>query len=542
MYFSKVSIAVIGCVLSANPVSAYTIDSLVSPGCHEKITVDALRAVRGDLASAAPLLTDDNERALIGDLEFTPPIDMKDLGGATLLMSVRDNDLKGRGSTDLDQLAQVHGDPRNQDEHCLRKQDQKEPNGSADAVRDCRSFIQQKVSEALEGLDISGSPDLSRRTPLIVQLPLRGQMTAQLPTYYVRMGQAIHAVQDSFTHTFRTPDGLKITVALNWLNLVNGAFLESRDGPAHLKALDACDDQDEFRAKRRLLATAASIDFLKSTLDPSQSIDAKRASIEGLLNRYLTYLPGCSFDNNWCNAPELLYKTKKGSGCNTAGQTLGPLALLGLAGFCWLGRKRRSKSTFARALFAVLITGLLMGARAAQADPLPRPVTKPVLEPGPKDPSQSAWGGYLGFSGAFDKPAVAGTVGGRFRLNKRWTFGIDAEWNPWIAITGGGPRAGSANLYGTVILGFPLAYEKFNLRTTFNLGGSYLLTRLYGADVGSIGLYAGFSPLGLEWKASKTFLVVINPLSFAMPAPKLSGVPLTYPQYRFSIGISFFAG
>ena len=154
-----------------------------------------------------------------------------------------------------------------------------------------------------------------------------------------------------------------------------------------------------------------------------------------------------------------------------------------------------------------------------------------------------AWGGYLGISGSVDKPAAAIQLGVRLRLSTHWTVGLDVESNPWIALNGPTPiRAGTLNVFGTVILRFPLAYENFNLRTTVNLGISYLLIDLYGAPAGSLGIYAAIYPLGLEWKISRVFLLIINPLGVAVPVPQLKGVPLSYPQYRFSIGLGFLGG
>ena len=224
----------VACALSApGSARAYTIENAFSTGCHEQITSQALRTVRTEVATAAPLALTDNEQALVDDLQFTPESDMKDLGAVTLLVSVRDNDLKGRGSGDLTELAEIHGDPGDQREHCLRGPGQKEPNGSAEAVADCRAFIRERVLASLEGLDAAGRPDLAKRTSLAVHLSIRGRVDASLPTYYVRVGQAIHAVEDSFTHTYRTPDGMQITVALDWLDSVNKTLVESRDGPAH---------------------------------------------------------------------------------------------------------------------------------------------------------------------------------------------------------------------------------------------------------------------------------------------------------------------
>lgn len=153
--------------------NAYTVKNTLSRGCHEEITSEALRTVRGELATAAPLPATDDERALIVDLQFTPDPDMMDLAGATLLAAVRDNDLKGRGSEDLSQLAAVHGNPDGQQEHCLRSEAEDEPTGTQAAVADCVAFIRGRIEEALAGLDAAGKPDPTKRTTLTIHLSRR---------------------------------------------------------------------------------------------------------------------------------------------------------------------------------------------------------------------------------------------------------------------------------------------------------------------------------------------------------------------------------
>src|SRR5690349_5854502 len=140
------------CGAGAAPAGAYTISSAISTGCHEQITADALRAVRQQLSTAAPIPADRNEQALIDDVEFAVPGDLDDLGGVTLLLGVRDNDLKGRQSNDVTELALVHGDPALQREHCLRGSDDDEPGGSSNAVANCRDFIRERVGQAVAGL------------------------------------------------------------------------------------------------------------------------------------------------------------------------------------------------------------------------------------------------------------------------------------------------------------------------------------------------------------------------------------------------------
>jgi len=551
-------------LLTSSSARAYTVASSVSTGCHERMTAAALRAIRLELREAASLPADKNERALIADLEFKLDGDMRDLGAATLIASVRDNDLKGRHSADLKQLALVHGDPDSQQEHCLRGPDQKEPNGTAAAVSDCRAFIRERVAQALDGLDAAGAPDPTKRTDLKLYLTFRHRVTASLPTYYVRMGQAIHALEDSFTHAFRTPDGLQITVALDWLDEAAKDLVEAEDGPPHAGELDQCDDADELRTQRHQLAQEAATAALRATLDPAKSRDQKMAAVEEVLNHYLSYAPGCTFDNDWCDAPERKYKTKTlGCGASPQGRSPSTLMWTWALGLLLVLRRlgRRSERKVASLFLAVCLGSaqlLSSGVVLAQSSPgedakeepvnehrPPPPTTTPVAEPGPKDPSKLALGGYLGVGVSVDYGGLALQAAGRLRVSTNWTVGLDGEWNPWLSsvslkTNSSAMRAGAFNGYGTLIFRMPLAYEQFNLRATGNFGFSRLLMDLYGAPKGSTGIYMAISPLGLEWKMSRAFFLVINPISIAVPIPQLKGVPLAYTQYRFTVGIEFY--
>lgn len=596
--FAAGAVAAVGALGATRATRAYTIDTHFTAGCHEMLAAQALRSARAQLGMAATPPATADDRALIADLPFAPESDMRDLAGVTLLAAVRDNDLQGRSQDDLSVLSAIHGDPATQMQHCLRGPDQKEPGGSAAAVAACRAFIRQRALEALDGLDATGSPDPAKRTSLGLYLSFAGHVDASLPTYYVRIGQAMHAVQDGFTHTYRTPDGMKITVVLDWLDSVNRTLNESTDGPAHARALDVCNDPDDLRRTRRLLTTAASTELLVATADPTKTHDEKMAAVDGILDTYLGYSPGCTFDNGWCNAPEAQYKDKASKtifGCSTAGTgaVAGWIPIL----LSVLMRRRRRRMSAVRLGGGLVIAAVLTFAGSAHAQSAPKPDAKPapaeptatstttltpaqpatsttsakpatitttsttttpaepnthappaptivaVEEPGPLDPSRTAWGAYLGSSGSVDKMAAAFQLGGRLKVSKHFTFGLDGEWNPWIT-TNPKFRFGNGvfNTYGSTILRFPLAYNNFNLRATVSLGVSYLLMDLYGAPKGSLGLYGAVSPAGLEWKLSRRFLLIVNPLSISLPVPQMAGVPLTYTQYRFSLGLEVYTG
>lgn len=548
--------------VAAGPAHAFTVESIVTPGCHESITTDAFRVARAMFDTAPPLpATTNDDRALLDDSAFAPAPDMKDLGGATLLIGVRDNDLAGRNANDLSNLALIHGDPTTQQLHCLHPADTPEPAGSQAALAACRTFILDKVAAALDGLDTTGKPDAAHRTSLPVFLGIRHRVDVSLPTYYVRIGQALHALEDSLAHSYRAPDDARVTAVVNWVNLVENDYHESVDGPPHSTDMDRCDDPDDLRRTRRVLATQAAAALLQATLDPTQSRGEKMTAAAALLDRWLAYAPGCTAENGWCAAPERRFTSNGISGC-----AVGPSRGVGwgavtAAAAALLAISRRGRRGRTAALVVLAVCGLAPDSVADESWPataapapaatttpaaaganVPPPRTTPVPEPGPWDRSQTAWGGYLGVAGSASNPAFAASVGVRLRATRHWTFGLDAEWNPWIALNGVTQvRAGAFNGYGTAIFRVPLAYQRFNLRITGSAGFSTTLIDLYGVPKGSTGIFAALFPLGVEWKATRLFYVVASPLGFAAAAPQLRYVPFWYPQYRAAIGIEIYA-
>ncbi len=71
---------------------------------------------------------------------------------------------------------------------------------------------------------------------------------------------------------------------------------------------------------------------------------------------------------------------------------------------------------------------------------------------------------------------------------------------------------------------------------TLHLGVSVMLFSLYGAPAGTIGPYVGLSLLGIEIKVSRSFRFVFDPADVALPIPHLNGAPLSYREYRLTLG------
>jgi uncharacterized protein (TIGR03382 family) len=328
--------------LAPRPAGAWAIGSqLDDTGCHEPITAAALRAVRARFDTAPVIAPTRDEAAMIADVVFSPPGDLTgDLAGMALLLAVRDNDLKGIDPLSSLDLVQVHGNPETQDEHCIRGPGDDGATGDADAIAACRRFILQNATDALDGLDAAGRVDDGRRTDLAVHLAIRGRITPALPVFYVKIGAALHALEDGFPHTYRTADGQQITTVLNWIDLVGGHYDEPVDGPGHRAELDRCWDSGDPTIRRNYdLSIQAATDLLAAALDPGLTRDQKIAAFDAVTTRYLGYEPGCSPENQWCDPPEA-HVTNSLACSASGGGAASPVIALILAGL--IARRRRA--------------------------------------------------------------------------------------------------------------------------------------------------------------------------------------------------------
>lgn len=552
-------------------------DPLNTTGCHEPMTAEALRNVRKLLSTAPALTPTRDEKALISLVPFSPPADfIPDLAAMTLLLGVRDNDLKGQNVLDSLDLTEVHGNPANQDEHCVRSANDDGTEGDIAALVACRTFIREKAVAALDGLGANGVVDPSIRVPLKVYVTISGQINPPLPLFYVRMGQAMHALEDGFSHTYRTSDGGKVTAVLNWIELVGGTLDEVRDGPPHSSALDQCGSTDPIVVRNLRLAQQAATELLTAALDPSLTRDQKAEEFDAITEKYLTYQQGCTYDNKWCDAPEA--DVTGGRGCAIAppgGRRAGLAGLLthaglvlGVFGLRWLRRRHALALLLAAALFAP--------ARADTPPPTPAPLppagspNAPVVptppkaedvgkaqegkEPGRdvKTPTVSEveqvredkrLGPALGFAfsvgGSIARGAAVTRISLRYRLDERWITGLNGEWNPWITSSPLKMRAGALNVSASLIRRFPMAFDRVNLRTSVHLGTSTLLFDVYGAPKYKTGAFFAVSILGLDIDLGGSLRLVFDPAEIAVPIPVFSPLPLYYEQWRFMLGIQY---
>ena len=553
---------------------AWAIGSQINEaGCHEPITAAALRAVRARFDTAPIVAPSREEAALIADVLFAPPDDLvHDLAGMALLLGVRDNDLKGIDPLSSLDLIQVHGNPTTQDEHCIRGPDDDNAAGNASALAACKSFIVEAATEALDGLDAHGAVDPAHRLPLRLYVALRGGVSPALPMFYVKIGAAMHALEDGFPHTYRTDDGMQVTTVLNWIDLVGGHYDEARDGPPHRAELDRCWDSDPIIRRNYDLATQAATDLLTAALDPALGRDQKIAQFKAITARYLAYRPGCTFADHWCDPAEATVTNS--IGCNASGTgAIAVWMMWLLAGAIAVWRRRRIRRRDQIGFLGALIALGLAGPGTARADdpPPPAPSAPPAAEPPPaplppatgpgaeagKEPGRdvktptpeetakiradkelgSPWGFTASLGGSVDRPAIVSSLGGRYRIQEQWVVGVDAGWNPWITTSPMNVHAGVATLAATLIRRFPMKFDRVNLRSSLHLGASMLMFDVYGAPKYSIGPYGAISLLGLDYDLGKSVRIVFDPMEIALPVPLLGQLPLYYEQFRFLVGI-----
>lgn len=322
-------------MFSAVTAHAYTIESPVSVGCHERITEEALRYVRSmGLALPVPPRNND-DKALLEDLPFNAPGDMRDFASISILLGVRRPDIRENSDVDITSLALIHGDPNRQDVHCLRTTGDDEPTGSEIAVIACHDAAREVLESAAAGLDEDGNVNIDEIAGIEITLPIRSKVTVDLSRFYLNLGQALHTLQDGYSHTFRDASAENIVTVLNWVDYVEEIAEEERDGPEHRAELDECVLIDERQQLRLELATNASVDLILNMLtgDPALRVENAMAVVE----RSTGVIPVCSFADDWCSSPDNGYA--ESTTCMAAGAS--PWLLLAVVA---LIRTRRGKS------------------------------------------------------------------------------------------------------------------------------------------------------------------------------------------------------
>ena len=278
--------------LCAAPASAWQIEDVIHKPCHERLSQAALDRV-GYVQDPAPLTGDDAR--LRDNVDFKASRYDANLYALSLVIGVRNADTHGGASFSFGNNATAANADDDQRAHCLRTKSQDGPAGDAEAIADCRAWIESLYWQALASLDDNGDVSPDARTEATVATEFQGSVSYRLSGLYYYGGRAIHAVQDSFTHSFRGPDWHHIRHVFNWSDQVSCTLDEARDGHGHETVLDDCEAGDPTEAERFEVATQASADLLSALTTPGDH--AERAQrIADFLETWMTYEPDCTLE------------------------------------------------------------------------------------------------------------------------------------------------------------------------------------------------------------------------------------------------------
>jgi hypothetical protein len=525
--------------LGAAPAHAWQIEDPIHQPCHERLSQAALTRV--GYVSEPPPLTG-NDARLRDNLEFDAGPYDANIYALSLVLGVRNADTHGGADFSFGNNANAANAADDQRAHCLRTASQDGPEGDAAAVADCRAWIESLYWQALTSLDADGHVKPDARTDATVATEFQGSVAYPLSSLYYFAGRAIHAVQDSFTHSFRSPDGHRIRHVFNWSEQVSCTLDEARDGHGHETVLDDCQDGDASEAERFELATRASAELLSALTEPGSR--AERAErIAAFLESWMSYEPDCTLDNAYCEDP--VYDWLKHSSRSDKDICESPLHC---ASASPARRPQRSSHGFlVAAAVAVAALGLrrrrTMTAGILGCALLLQPSLANAEEPNEQAGAPRERGKVGGprvearTSLSVDNPAYAVGLAGLYGF-QRADVGVFAELNPWYSIERRRMSLGATN-FG--VLGHYLHPLRRDLVLRFGvgLGLSMLNADMLGVNAGNLGVFLNVRALGLIWEFSDGVALTADPLDLALPAPGLTGWPILFTQHRFSLGLQF---
>ncbi len=138
-------------------------------------------------------------------------------------------------------------------------------------------------------------------------------------------------------------------------------------------------------------------------------------------------------------------------------------------------------------------------------------------------------------SGAERSPLLGPNAGWIVRAGAssgKWGGYLHVEQNLWL-----GTEYGAAVVPGALNLGVgaEIRFADGLIRSSLAAGPSVLLFDTQLDAAGKVGVFFELRPLGLRWELSRHLRLGLDPLSLAVVAPVLSGIPLVRAQYRSAV-------
>jgi hypothetical protein len=125
-------------------------------------------------------------------------------------------------------------------------------------------------------------------------------------------------------------------------------------------------------------------------------------------------------------------------------------------------------------------------------------------------------------------PAFGYALKGGYRWG-RWGIFAQFEQNMWVAT-----ELDTEVVLGAFNIGVGAEVSYFNghARTSLAFGPSVLAFDTALDEAGNVGIFLDIRPIGVKWDIKEHFRLGLDPLSYAMVAPVLDGIPLVQIEYR----------
>ncbi len=196
------------------PAWAFKIGNSFSPYCHERITLHAFTEEKPLQGLDIPAVDAPDDKAWVriaehleGQLGLELEGDFQRLVLLTLFVGVRYPDGAGHDLLDVSALRDIHLAEEGQDAHARRGVDHDDADGNREAIAAVRSSILTAADDARDTLlnEAGERAALKARTQIVEYwLEFYGPVELRVWSPLFALGRAVHALQDSFPHTYRS--------------------------------------------------------------------------------------------------------------------------------------------------------------------------------------------------------------------------------------------------------------------------------------------------------------------------------------------------
>jgi hypothetical protein len=282
------------CLCLSSSAAAFTIETAFSEACQEKMTIAAYRAAALDWPSPQTLPPPDRTTALLIDsyakrFDFSGLSERQRLFLFSLLVGLRSPDTDGHSILELNNTRLIHVPKGKQYRHLLREPDDDGDEGNRRAVEGTRTEIVSKVHQATAS---ASRPVDEQFIEVETHVEFYGMVPLKLWAPAFHLGEALHRVQDSFSHTLRSDDLRRVWQVVNYADGLHNDYDEARDGLRHSAALDGCGPTN---AALVAAATQASVELMQTASKGDEQLYQA-------LDSWLTYQGGCTIDNGYCQS------------------------------------------------------------------------------------------------------------------------------------------------------------------------------------------------------------------------------------------------